>query len=164
MLWTLDIGGWKADDSTAAVAEYLLLYQNDAEHYQPSSRRPPSEQSWFTSSYVAVRGLKTFGTEEQREKIDKRIEKVREWLLKTSPEDTEDRVFRLRALQVAGAADEDVRSARQDLVKTQRQDGGWSQLPDLESDAYATGSALFRCTKRGKWPPTMRPTAKVCSF
>src|SRR5207237_5602336 len=30
----------------------------------------------------------------------------------------------------------------QELLKTQRKDGGWSQTEDLDSDAYATGSAL----------------------
>jgi hypothetical protein len=30
----------------------------------------------------------------------------------------------------------------QELVQTQREDGGWAQLDTLESDAYATGSAL----------------------
>src|SRR5262249_22594364 len=32
---------------------------------------------------------------------------------------------------------------------TQRQDGGWAQLPDMESDAYATGSALVALHQAG---------------
>jgi hypothetical protein len=148
-LWTLDNGGWKSDETTAAVAEYFLLWQKDSEHWQPQSRRPPTEQSLFTSSYVALRGLKTFGTPAQKERIDARFEQVRRWLLKTSPQDTEDRVFKLRALQIAGAADEDVRRTAQDLQKTQREDGGWPQLPDMESDAYATGSALVALHQAG---------------
>jgi N-acyl-D-amino-acid deacylase len=28
-------------------------------------------------------------------------------------------------------------------LATQHQDGGWSQLPTLESDSYATGQALY---------------------
>ena len=139
-LWTLDNGGWKPDETTAAVAEYFLLRQKESEHYRPESRRPPSEQSLFTSSYVALRGLKVFGLPQQKERIDARVTQVREWLLKTKPEDTEDRVFRLRALQLIDAPEADVRQAAQDLQQTQREDGGWSQLPDMDSDAYATGS------------------------
>ena len=67
-----------------------------------------------------------------------RIAAARDWLVKTPAVDTEDRVFRLLALR---AADADVRSAADDLIKTQRPDGGWAQIDSLESDAYATGSA-----------------------
>ena len=42
-----------------------------------------------------MRGLRTFGTPEQRERVDRRFEQVRAWLLATKAEDTEDRVFRL---------------------------------------------------------------------
>lgn len=148
-LWTLDNGGWKPDDTTAAVAEYFLLRQKDSEHYRPESRRPPSEQSHFTSSYVALRGLKVFGLPEQKERIDVRVEQVRQWLLKTKPEDTEDRIFRLRALQLAEAPATDVRQAAQELQQAQRDDGGWSQLADMDSDAYATGSALVALHQAG---------------
>jgi gamma-glutamyltranspeptidase/glutathione hydrolase len=148
-LWTLDSGGWKPDETTAAVAEYLLLYQRDADHWKSGARRPPTEQSSFTTSFVALRGLKAFGTTDQRERIEQRFQQVRQWLLQTTPEDTEDRVFRLRALQVAGAADEDLRRARDELLQLQRSDGGWSQLADMESDTYATGSALVALHQAG---------------
>lgn len=148
-LWTLDLGSWEPDQTTAAVAEYLLRFQSDDDHWTPSARRPPSEQSLFTSSYVALRGLVTFGTAEQRERIDERVEQVRSWLLKTEPADTEDRVFRLRALYLVDAPPAEIRAACDALQKTQRDDGGWSQLDDLESDAYATGSALVALHQSG---------------
>ena len=148
-LWTLANGGWKPDATTAAVAEYFLLFQKDLEHWKPQSRRPPSEQSLFTSSHVALRGLKTFGTPEQRERIERRFEQVRQWLVTTPAQDTEDRVSRLRALQVAGAAPEEVRRAARELLQTQRADGGWAQLAEMESDAYATGTALVALHQAG---------------
>ena len=148
-LWTLANGGWKPDATTAAVAEFLLLFQKDLAHWKPQSRRPPSEQSLFTSSHVALRGLKTFGTPEQRERIERRFEQVRQWLVTTPAQDTEDRVSRLRALQLAGAAPEEVRRAARELLQTQRADGGWAQLAEMESDAYATGTALVALHQAG---------------
>lgn len=152
-LWTLANGGWKSDGTTAAVTEYLLLFQKDLDSWKPQSRRPPTEQSLFTSSHVALRGLKTFGTPEQRERIDRRFEQVREWLRKTPAQDTEDRVSRLRALQVAGASQEEIRRAAHDLLQTQRADGGWAQLAEMESDAYATGSVLVALHQAGGLSP-----------
>lgn len=148
-LWTLELGGWKPDETTAAVAEYFLLFQKDRDHWEPVSHRPPTEHSPFTTNFVALQSLKGFGTEPLRERIATRTTQVREWLLKAEPQDTEDRVFRLRALRVAGAADDDVRRATTDLLKTQRDDGGWAQLADLPSDAYATGSALVALHQAG---------------
>ena len=142
-LWTLEMGGWKPDKTTAAVAEYLLLHNKDLDHWRNSaSTRPPSESSLFTASYLAVRGLQTFGTKEQKARIDKRIGVVRGWLEKTPAKDTEDRVFRLWALKRVGSDTKVVQAAAQELLKTQRPDGGWAQTDTLKADAYATGTAL----------------------
>jgi hypothetical protein len=148
-LWTLENGGWKPDATTAAVSEYLLRWQKELEHWRPQSRRPPTEQSLFTSTHVALRGLKTFGTPEQRERIDRRFEQVRAWLLKTPAQDTEDRVFRLRSLRVAGVPEVELRAAAKELLDTQRADGGWEQLPGMKTDSYATATALVALHQAG---------------
>lgn len=152
-LWTLDNGGWKPDETTAAVAEYFLLYQADTPHWKSVSKRPPSEQSSFTSSYLAIRALKKYGTPEQKERIDRRLEQVREWLVRNWPEETEDSVFRLRALHAAGAPEAEIRRAAERLKLAQNPDGGWSQLPELASDPYATGSALVALYEAGGLSP-----------
>jgi hypothetical protein len=148
-LWALENGGWKPDATTAAVTEYLLTWQRDLEHWRPQSRRPPTEQSEFTSTHAALRGLRTFGTAEQRERIDRRFEQVRSWLVKTPATDTEDRVFRLRALQVACAPAAEVRKAAKELLDSQHADGGWAQLADMKPDAYATATALVALHQAG---------------
>ena len=148
-MWTLEKGGWKPDATTAAVTEYLLLFQRELDHWKPSSRRPPTEQSLFTSTHVALRGLKTFGTAEQQERIQQRFDQVRQWLVKTEAHDTEDRVSRLRALHLTGAPADTTARGAQDLLQTQRADGGWAQLAEMESDAYATGSALVALHQAG---------------
>jgi hypothetical protein len=131
------------------TAGYALWALDNGDHWQPQSKRPPSEQSLFTSSYVALRGLKTYGTPEQRERIDARQARVTKWLLETVPAETEDHVFRLRALRLVAAPDADLRHANDALLGAQREDGGWSQLPDLASDAYATSSALVALHEAG---------------
>src|SRR5439155_22864107 len=98
-LWTLEMGDWRHDKTTSAVAEYVLLYHKDLDHWRTTSNRPPSEVSPFTTTYLAVRGLQTFGTAEQRARIDERVGAVRGWLAKAPARDTEDRVFRLWALK-----------------------------------------------------------------
>ncbi len=148
-LWTLELGGWKPDETTAAVAEYLLLHHKDRDHWHTTSNRPPSEVSPFTTSYLAVRALQTFGTAGQTERVEARVRTVRAWLAKTPARDTEDRVFRLWALRRAGADSRELQAAVQELVKAQRSDGGWGQLDTLAPDAYATGTALVALHQAG---------------
>ncbi len=141
-LFGLSAGGWRPDETTAAVAEYLLQRDADRDHWQNVSRRPPSENSPFTTTYLALRGLRAFAAEEQKERVAARVEKARRWLQATPAKDTEDRVFRLWGLKAADAEDKEVRVALRELLDTQRKDGGWGQTEEMDSDAYATGSAL----------------------
>jgi hypothetical protein len=153
-VWTLERLGHKPDETTAAVAEFLLQHQKELDHWRTSANRPPSEVGPFTTTYLAIRGLRTWGTAEQKERADARIEQVRDWLLKATAKNTEDRVFRLWGLKLADATDEEIRKAAGDLVKTQREAGGWSQLDSMDPDAYATGSALVVLHEAGGMPTT----------
>ncbi len=148
-LWALEDSGWAPDETTAAVTHFLLAYQNDKDHWSHPGNRPPSSGSDFTTSYVALRGLSAFGTAEQKSKIAERTKQVGQWLLSESPRDTEDRVFRLLALEYIDAPDEVVRAAISDLIDSQRSDGGWSQTAEMESDAYATGTVLVALLRAG---------------
>jgi len=141
-LWTLETGGWKSDETTAAVIEYLLVSDKDRDYWQPPSNRPPSEASPFTPTAFSLQAFQTYGIADQKARIEARTAKVREWLLKAEPKDTEDRVFRLWALHYAGVEEGQVRAAARALRETQREDGGWGQKEDMATDAYATGSAL----------------------
>ena len=57
--------------------------------------------------------------------------------------------MQLLGLSWAGA-DQPLRDRRlRELSGLQRRDGGWAQTPDLASDAYATGQALFALRELG---------------
>lgn len=148
-LWTLEEGGWKPDETTSAVTHFLLQWQKDRDHWRHTSNRPPSEASDFTTTYLAIRGLRAFGTADQQPDIEARVRNARKWLAEAKPEDTEDRVFRLRALSYLNAGKDAITSAAAELIAAQRDDGGWAQKPDMKSDAYATGTALVALQQAG---------------
>lgn len=148
-LWALEFGGWTPDATTEAVVEYLLIHQKDLGHWKPQSIRPPSEESPFGTTFAALEGLTKFGTPAQRERIAARSARVRSWLVGTPAKTTEDRVFRLWSLSSVNAGVDEIRKAAKDLLGTQREDGGWSQLDDMTSDAYATGTSLVALHRAG---------------
>ncbi len=141
-LWTLELGSWQRNETTAAVTDYLLQAHRESTFWRATSQRPPSEGSPFTTSFLALRALQFYGSAEQQDRIAQRTRVVRDWLLRTPAKDTEDRVFRLWALKLAGAHPVEVQRAAQDLLGAQRFGGGWTQLEATPPDAYATGSAL----------------------
>jgi hypothetical protein len=151
---TLELGGYKPDDVTAAVIDYMLKYPGDRDHWRVVSNRPPSEASDFTTTYLALRALRAWGTPAQLEAIEYRMDRARGWLLRARPKDTEDRVFRLLALKEVGADPDLVRGAADALAGTQRADGSWGQLDGRPGDAYATGSALVALNRAGGLAPT----------
>lgn len=153
LLATFEVAGEKPDADTAVIAKYILARHADRKHWTTSSNRPPTQVSSFASSYLAVRSLKAWGTPEQKDAIAKRTDDVREWALKTKPKETEDRVYRLRLLQISSATSSDVASAAKELLDEQRPDGGWSQLAKLASDPYATATALAALADAGELSP-----------
>lgn len=148
-LWALEQGGWPADDVTEAVVEYFLKFQADDDHWKCHTHRPPSEASHFTANFLGLQALRAFSTADQQERAAARRGQVRNWLVHANPVDTEDRVFRLRALRVAEAPAEVLETATQELLDAQQPDGGWAQTADLASDAYATGIALTALHQAG---------------
>jgi hypothetical protein len=146
-LFTLEAAGFEPDDTTAAVTEYLLRRDRDGWH--TAANRPPSEGSSLTSTALALAALERYGTPDQRERILSRRTAAHDWLLRTEATDTEDLVFRLWALPIADAPKAEIAEAARQLKAIQQEDGGWSQLPGMESDAYATGSALTALHRAG---------------
>ena len=147
-LWSLRQAGWKPDEVTGYVSGYLA-HDQQAEHWPSNGNRPPTERSPYTTTYLALQGVDGFGTKEQAEKIEAREKKALAWLVRTDPKETEDRVFRLLALAHLKADQKAVNEAAKALREAQRKDGGWAQLPEMESDAYATGSVLYALHRGG---------------
>ncbi len=150
-LWTLRSGNVNDAEITDPVVGWLLSQQRKEGNWKRSSDRPPSEASEFATTYVALKGVIDFGQvvgaesaeSEPPSRTDSPASRTREWLVVTTATDTEDRVFRLLSLRLVNALDEHVTAAAQQLRDGQRDDGGWAQTDDMESDAYATGTAMF---------------------
>ena len=148
ILMALAAARHEPDAGTDALVTLLRRSQR-ANGLWESAFRPPTEASEITAAAVSVRGIQLYGRPSDRPRNDAVVRAARVALEKASPIDTEDRVFRLLGLRWAGASPAITQSASRDLLAAQRADGGWAQLPTLDSDAYATGSALVALHEAG---------------
>ncbi len=142
-LWALKLADWKPDETTTAMVTYLLKTQEDDGHWGIHASRPPMEDSRETSTALAIAGLLAYATPEQKQASDSAIAKAKTWIAACTPKSQEDRVSRLWALHLLSAPPEEVSAARDAVLAAQRPDGGWAQLDDMQSDAYATGHTLY---------------------
>ncbi len=163
-LWALGDGEWKSDETTTAVTHYLLNYQKNEKRWSPSSARLPSMGSSFTSTYVALRGLSDFGTDDQAADSQVRREAAAQWILETEPDDTEDRVFQLRSYPYIEASEAATNRAVKSLLERQHSDGGWSQTDGMTSDAYATATVLTALEDAGKLPVDHEAIVSGCRY
>ncbi|MEX2118066.1 MAG: prenyltransferase/squalene oxidase repeat-containing protein [Pirellulales bacterium] len=140
---------WPADETTAALVAYLTKRQQDDGSWKIGTHRPPLEDSDFAATALSLRGLDLYAPADGRDGAAERIAKARTWLLGQTAVTNEDMTFRLLGLKWAAAAEEEIQSAAAQLLAAQRDDGGWGQLSEMASDAYATGQALTALAQAG---------------
>src|SRR5581483_3459445 len=135
--------GGPPDEATATAALFLASKQSADGHWDfDDTARAPLQASDFTTTALAVRVLQAYGPKDRAAELAGRIDKAREWMLRTAPRTTDDKVYRLHGLAWSGASKEEIRAAAEALARDQRTDGGWGQQENMPTDAYATGLAL----------------------
>ena len=145
----LAAGDVKPDRGTDAMVYNLAAQQRQAGNWHMGIARPPMGDGDFSRTTLAMRALQLYGPPARRADFQKRIERGAAWLAAASPRNTEDLIMQLLGLHWAGADRQSCKGGVRKLERLQREDGGWSQTPDLPSDAYATGQVLYTLHELG---------------
>jgi ankyrin repeat protein len=162
----------RPDATTDAMARFLKSKQTPEGRWLIFAHRPPLESSDFQVTAVAMRALQLYAPQSDRAVYQKSVEQAGRWLTKAHPITTEDLIFQLLGLvwantQASTAQPKDkanhvretpaaaemisvLQRGVRDLLAQQRDDGGWSQLATLGSDAYATGQSLMALREASK--------------
>jgi ankyrin repeat protein/mono/diheme cytochrome c family protein len=127
---------------TDAVVRLIKALQ-EPEGYWPASesRRPPMPVGGYQAAALSIYAIKHYGPVGEEATSAQAVSRAVAWLKRAKPVMTQDRAFHLLGLAWGGATP-DTEAVRA-LTAMQRSDGGWSQLAEMESDAYATGQALY---------------------
>ena len=139
-----------ADRTTDALVHNLAAQQlTDHSWRQPGVVRPPTLDGHCSSTAFNIFVLQHYAPPARAAEIKTRIQGAAQLLAATTPVTTEDHVMRLLGLTWAGWDTRQLANMRDGVLALQRPDGGWAQTKHLDSDAYATGTALFALKEAG---------------
>jgi hypothetical protein len=134
------------DDELKVIAGHLLRHQEIdgswAWSSAPAKNRPPP---FFESDEVAtLLGYMVLGPQVKADKSPERDARAKAaaWLAKQKPNDTT-QAAAYRLLVKVREGDKMLDADIADFLRRQNKDGGWGQLRNSPSDAYATGQALY---------------------
>ncbi len=144
--------GYPPNATTAAFVRNIAVKQLPAGNWHVLAARPPMEYSPVPATAVAIHALSQYGEGNRQADYRKHIERGKDWLLRYKPQYSEERNMKLLGLAWAKADPAVLQALAREVLAHQRKDGGWSQLETLESDAYATGQALYALNQAAGLP------------
>lgn len=128
------------------------------------SHRPPLEDTAIAATAWSIRALQMFAPPSRAAEMKQRVDRGVAWLAQQSPKETEDAVTQLLGLRWGGAPLSVRAPLASALLRAQRDDGGWAQLPTRPSDSYATGEALVALHLAGELPTTSEAYQRGVAF
>jgi ankyrin repeat protein len=139
---------------TDGMVHHMVTVQASDGRWFNNLPRPPIASGDVSATALAIHAIKHYGWPGRKEEFAASVERGRRWLWKVKAQTNEEAVFQLLGLHWAGEPAGKLAGLAQALRRQQRKDGGWAQLPVLESDAYATGQALYTLAQTVKDPVT----------
>ncbi|MEO8427770.1 MAG: ankyrin repeat domain-containing protein, partial [Verrucomicrobiota bacterium] len=138
----LAANGYLPDEFTEAMSFFLAGVQLADGGWATFVGRPPAESTRLAASAFALRAIQSYPLKELKKETERREASAQDFFLKSQASSTEEHTFKLLGLFWSKASNDEIHRTAQRLLSTQRRDGGWSQIPTLESDAYATAESL----------------------
>jgi ankyrin repeat protein len=142
--------------TTDLFVHLLTAVQQSDGRWIVDTPRPPMQASDVPTTALAIQAIKHYGWGGRKAEFDAVVDRGRKWLWAVKAETMEEATYQLLGLHWAGEPAENLAGLAKALRGQQRKDGGWAQLPTLESDAYATGQVMYTLARAAKHPTTSR--------
>lgn len=156
LLMSLAVGASKDRDETVETERQRLLTHaisqqaKDGSWNANSGGRPPVHATQdVQASWVLLTLADAKAQHGTTDSWKAQREAATDWLSRNLPADSPQAIaMRLLVHERLGSRAEESKSLLESLLRLQNTDGGWSQTKDMQSDAFATGLALYALSRR----------------
>ena len=148
--------GFAPDEGTLAAVRLLREIQtHNGSIWNSFGRFPMDEPGPHQGTAWSIRALQLYPLPDHKTKSLEVIQRAVEVIRNTRPNTLNQRASQVLGLSWGNAEFNILKKAVEELLSEQRPDGGWAQLSTLkESDAWATGKALYAIYESGIVSPT----------
>lgn len=147
--------------SIQEVADHMLTKQREDGAWEFYLSRPPINESETTDNAWLIMGLDDATTGDSPEPQRAALAKALAWWDTVKLPDTQqDKAFKVLLAARAGKPLSEMQPTIDELLAVQHPDGGWSQLPNTPSDAYATAQTLYALALAGESASESNTTAQ----
>ena len=136
---------YPSDAITDVWARYARNTQSPDGRFKCRTVRPPLETSDFQVTAATIRSLLAYAPKSQQPEYRRAVERAIRWLETAEPASTEDHVFQILGLKWGGGSRETIRKTASQLLKLQRSDGGWGQIPRWRPMPMQPARRWWRC-------------------
>jgi hypothetical protein len=136
--------------SLQLIVKDILEKQRDDGSWEFFLSRPPINENATTDVAWIIMALGVETDLKAPEPQRAAIARATAWLEGKTPETHQDKVFKVLLAARGGHVGEKTQKTIDEIFGLQRPDGGWSQtVPELKSDAFATGQTLYVLSRAG---------------
>ncbi|MEP6749603.1 MAG: prenyltransferase/squalene oxidase repeat-containing protein [Bacteroidota bacterium] len=138
-----------ADFNTDLAVNYIISQALPDGSFKAEYARVPLECGDIHLTAMAIRALDLYASKAKRIQVQQLLLHSKTWMEQQTPTTQQELSFQLMGMNWCGSNQSAKNAVLKKLFSLQNKDGGWSQLPSMTSDAYATGQVLYAMSQTG---------------